>query len=85
VPTDAERYQWFIQNYTETCYDSDGEEISYFLHFGDTLQFESVESAIDRLMTAERDRIQLEVDKEKVRKWLVEDREIYFEDGEGSK
>ena len=64
MPTDAERYQWLIKNYIETCHDSDGEEISYFLHFGDTFQFESVESAIDRLMTIERDRILLENDSQ---------------------
>lgn len=46
--TDAMRYRWLITNCVEVSRDNDGEEISYFLHFDDTEDFEAVEGAIDR-------------------------------------
>lgn len=48
MPTDAERYRWLITNCVEAGRDSDGEEVSYFLHFDDTNDFENVQAAIDR-------------------------------------
>lgn len=58
------RYRWLIENCVEVSRGSDGEEVSYFLFFDDTQDYESMECAIDRCMIAgnpERGRLNLEI------------------------